>query len=277
MHTRRAARPRPRQFSRHVATVLTVSLLVPLLTFGSARPAPTSAASCPNIEMLDVLGAEKQERFCLGDLTTAGLMPDVQTDPRDWAGLHAKDTRNPSGVPGVQINGYFRDDSTSNPQHGWNHDSQFVIRLPSTWNGKLVITGAPGVRRQYANDVVISDWVLARGYAYASTDKGNGGATFFKDGDEPGDAFAEWHRRVTELTIAAKSTVQQHYGVDPVRTYLAGVSNGGYLVRWALENRPELYDGGVDWEGTLFRQDDYTLVSANSGDGEGRRWLVRSA
>jgi hypothetical protein len=31
------------------------------------------------------------------------------------------------------------------------------------------------------------------------------------------------------------------------------MSNGGYLTRWQLENRPELYDGGVDWEGTLFR------------------------
>ena len=27
--------------------------------------------------------------------------------------------------------------------------------------------------RQYANDFIISDWVLARGYAFASTDKGN--------------------------------------------------------------------------------------------------------
>ena len=31
------------------------------------------------------------------------------------------------------------------------------------------------------------------------------------------------------------------------------MSNGGYLVRWQLENHPELYDGGVDWEGTLWR------------------------
>ena len=30
------------------------------------------------------------------------------------------------------------------------------------------------------------------------------------------------------------------------------MSNGGYLVRWQLENHPHLYDGGVDWEGTLW-------------------------
>ena len=34
---------------------------------------------------------------------------------------------------------------------------------------------------------------------------------------------------------------------------MMGVSNGGYLTRWQLENHPALYDGGVDWEGTLFR------------------------
>ena len=39
----------------------------------------------------------------------------------------------------------------------------------------------------------------------------------------------------------------------PRRTYVAGISNGGYLVRWQLENHARLYDGGVDWEGTLWR------------------------
>lgn len=38
------------------------------------------------------------------------------------------------------------------------------------------------------------------------------------------------------------------------------LSNGGYLVRWQLENRPELYDGGVDWEGTLWAADGPNLV-----------------
>jgi hypothetical protein len=36
---------------------------------------------------------------------------------------------------------------------------------------------------------------------------------------------------------------------------MTGVSNGGYLTRFALEHHPELYDGGVDWEGTLLESD----------------------
>src|SRR5207237_8530574 len=122
-------------------------------------------------------------------------------------------TRNPPGpVPGIQIDGYFADSSTTNTTHGWFHDAQFVIRLPHQWNGKLVVTGAPGVRKQYATDYLISDWVLARGYAFAATDKGNTGTSFYNDGVLPGDALVEWHRRVTELTIAAKDVVRQQYG-----------------------------------------------------------------
>ena len=42
---------------------------------------------------------------------------------------------------------------------------------------------------------------------------------------------------------------------------MAGISNGGYLTRWQLENRPDLYDGGLDWEGTLFRADGPNLLT----------------
>ena len=64
------------------------------------------------------------------------------------------------------------------------------------------------MRKQYANDYLISDWVLARGYAFASTDKGNTGTNFYSDGAAPGDAIVEWHRRVTELTLAAKDVLR---------------------------------------------------------------------
>jgi hypothetical protein len=164
-------------------------------------------------------------------------------------------------VPGIQVDGYFPDTSTGNTNNDWNHDSQFVIRMPDRWNGKVVITGAPGVRGQYANDFIIGDWVLAKGYAFASTDKGNVGAKFYDDGSEPGGSIAEWHRRVTQLTRATKQVLAQRYGRQPRRTYMMGISNGGYLTRWQLENRPRLYDGGVDWEGTLFRAEGPNLLT----------------
>jgi hypothetical protein len=219
---------------------------------------------CAPEDTVEVPGAERAVTACLPDLTTAGLLqaPAGQyTDQTDWATLHAPGTTNPSGVPGLQIDGYFPDTSSFNTTHGWNHDSQFVLRIPDDWNGGLVVTGAPGTRKQYASDFLISDFVLAQGFAYASTDKGNNGVDFYLDGDRPGDAVAEWHERVTQLAVAAKGALRAHLGHAPRRTYLAGISNGGYLVRWQLENRPELYDGGVDWEGTLFTPDGPNLFT----------------
>ncbi|MGW7367317.1 tannase/feruloyl esterase family alpha/beta hydrolase [Streptomyces sp. NPDC054841] len=235
-----------------VLAALLLALTTPSLA--DARPAEAEPAPghCAGRSRLDVPGADLQQSACLDDLTTAALAGTPYTDMADQAGLAAVGTHNPSGVPGIQIDGHFPDDSRLNATHGRRHDAQFVIRLPDRWNGGLVVTGAPGTRRQYATDALISDHVLAQGYAYAATDKGNTGPDFFTDGRSPGDAVAEWNRRVTELTRAAQRTVRQRYGRGPARTYMTGISNGGYLTRWQLESHPELYDGGVDWEGVLW-------------------------
>ncbi|MEU1196339.1 tannase/feruloyl esterase family alpha/beta hydrolase [Streptomyces sp. NPDC005813] len=222
------------------------------LTVPGSASADGGAGHCARQERATVPGAAHQQSACLADLTTSGLAGTPYTDMADQAGLTAKGTRNPSGVPGVQIDGYFPDSSHFNATHGWQHDAQFVIRLPDHWNGGLVVTGAPGTRKQYATDTAISDHVLAQGYAYAATDKGNNGADFYRDGKRPGDAVAEWNARTTQLTRAARKVVAQRYGHAPRRTYMTGISNGGYLTRWQLENHPELYDGGVDWEGALW-------------------------
>ena len=239
-----------RTSSRALRPALALTALLLGAPLGAAALPAAADTAC---HVPDVPGAERSEGACLDDLTTAGTVATGHTNPDDWAGLHAAGTTNPSGVPGVQVDGYFPDDSTTNTNHGWNHDSQFVIRLPDDWNGKVVISGSPGTRRQYANDFVIGDWALAQGYAFASTDKGNTGAAFYRDGSRPGGSIREWHHRVTQLARATRTVVAEHYGERPRRTYLFGVSNGGYLTRWQLENRPALYDGGVDWEGTLLR------------------------
>jgi hypothetical protein len=208
-----------------------------------------------------VPGAEFQQLAHLDDLTTAGTVASGYTNPADYAGLTHSGLPQHSGVPGIQIDGYFPDSSHTNTNHGWNHDSQFVVRLPERWNGGLVVAGSPGVRAQYANDKAISDYVLSLGYAYAATDKGNTGAEFYTDGLRPGDAIVEWNVRTTQLTRAARATVTQYYGRPAREVVAAGISNGGYLVRWQLENHPELYTRGVDLEGTLWTADGPNLFT----------------
>lgn len=222
---------------------------------------PASASAAGEDCSVRVPGAELSVAACLDDLTTTGTLASGHTVQADWAGLTSAGLPTFGAVPGVQVDGYFPDSSTANTNHGWNHDAQFVLRLPDRWNGGLVVSGAPGVRRQYANDRAIGDQALAEGYAFAATDKGNTGAEFFTDGVRPGDALAEWNSRVTQLTLAARSAAARHYGRPVAKTLAAGLSNGGYLVRWQLENRPWLYDGGVDWEGTLWRADGPNLLT----------------
>ncbi|GGV29064.1 hypothetical protein GCM10010277_11620 [Streptomyces longisporoflavus] len=258
--------PRRGRQARSLRSALALSAL--LVTFAAVPAAAESsdarqggsAGHCASAGKLKVPGAERQEMSCLAELTTAGTVSSGHTDPADWAGLTPAELATPRGVPGLQIDGYFPDSSATNTNHGWKHDAQFVIRLPDRWNGGLVVAGTPGVREQYANDRAIGDWALSKGYAFASTDKGNTGAAFYRDGKAPGDAIAEWNERVTQLTRAARAVVTQHYHRPPARTLATGMSNGGYLVRWQLENHPELYDGGVDWEGTLWRTDGPNLL-----------------
>jgi hypothetical protein len=235
---------------------LALSFAVLLLAGGLTLPA--EAHGCPRLR---VPGAEHQEVACLDDLTTAGTVASGHTNPADYAGLTQAGLPQQSGVPGVQIDGYFPDTSHTNTNHGWNHDAQFVLRLPANWNGGLVVAGSPGVRAQYANDKAISDYVLSEGYAFAATDKGNTGANFFTDGVKPGDAIVEWNLRTTQLTRAARAVVAQRYGREPREVVAAGLSNGGYLVRWQLENHPELYTRGVDLEGTLWTANGPNLLT----------------
>lgn len=235
--------------------------LVVVLAGALAAALPASASASAGRCRVDVPGAQRQVAVCLDDLTTTGTLASGHTVQADWAGLTSAGLPVFGGVPGVQVDGYFPDTSTANTNNGWNHDSQFVLRLPARWNGGLVVSGSPGVRRQYANDRAIGDQALAEGYAFASTDKGNTGAAFYDDGVRPGDALAEWNTRVTQLTLAARSAAARYYHRPVTRTLAAGLSNGGYLVRWQLENRPWLYDGGVDWEGTLWRADGPNLLT----------------
>src|SRR5262249_15867420 len=78
--------------------------------------------------------------------------------------------------------------SSDCPQHG-----EFVIRIPDDCDGHLVTAGTPANRVAFASDFIFSDFVLEKGWAYVSQDKGNAGLNFYRDGtDEIGSCGTPW-------------------------------------------------------------------------------------
>src|SRR5437660_1409061 len=69
--------------------------------------------------------------------------------------------------------------------------------------------------------------------------------------NDPGQPFTRWAEFMINGAQLARDGVKAGYGRSPRFTYAVGTSNGGYQVRRAVELAPELFDGGVDWEGTF--------------------------
>lgn len=175
-------------------------------------------------------------------------------------------------VPGLQLNARMADDPAG--------QARFLLRLPNNWNGRLVVAGASGTRSEFNGDFAWSDYVVQKGYAYASQNKGvlnlklsdasdplacrlNPTATtyvHFFDND-PGQEFGRWRTFMVLAAKLANHGAAAHYGRKPRHTYAVGTSNGGYQVRRAVETAPEWFDGGVDWEGTFVDGDRPNLLT----------------
>ena len=189
-------------------------------------------------------------------------------------------------VPGIQLDARFADDATG--------EARFLLRLPDVWNGDLVVSGASGTRSEFNGDFAWSDYVIQKGFAYASQNKGilnffltapdpalapPGAASdslacriqpppsplaalfaHFYDND-PQKPFTEWQSRIVQAARTAGDGVKGGYGRAPRHTFAVGTSNGGYQVRRAVEEAPDLFDGGVDWEGTFVDGGTFNLLS----------------
>lgn len=260
----------------HSRTPLPLALVAAVMAL--ALPAVANAETrCEQI--LNKLGSQLADATCFEstDLTTTNTattpannsIPTLpafaftpQTDRSVIAPSAAKKTPITKVVPGVQINARIASDPTG--------QGRFLLRLPNDWNGRLVVAGASGTRSEFNGDFAWSDYVVQKGYAYASQNKGVlnlqlSAATdplgcrlnpaspvfvHFYDND-PGQPFTRWAEFIIKAARLAKEGVKAGYGQWPRYTYAVGTSNGGYQVRRAIETAPELFDGGVDWEGTF--------------------------
>jgi hypothetical protein len=214
----------------------------------------------PEIKTLPDLTTAPQRASCSVPEDALAIAP---ANPADWTPIT-------KAVPGILIKSTLKDD----PQ------GRFLLRLPRDWNGKLVVAGASGTRSEFNGDLVISDFVLQKGYAYASQNKGTMNAKLADKSDpnacplnpvadcpagsascplvysfllDNENSLAEWGERINQAALIAKALIAEHYEPKLSRTYAMGVSNGGYQVRKAIEDHPETFDGGVEWEAVLWR------------------------
>ncbi len=160
---------------------------------------------------------------------------------------------------------------------------RYVIRVPRAWNGSLVCCGTPATRSEFANDLIWSDFLLARGYAVASSNKGieqnvvieplaamteshavypvpfdTGGSETTRRGYRFGMLGARrvpierWNDDFASLVGFSQRLLAERHRARPRRTFVVGLSNGGAQVRTILERYPDSVDGGVDWSGVFW-------------------------
>jgi hypothetical protein len=168
---------------------------------------------------------------------------------------------------------------------------RYVLRVPEAWNGDLVVCGTPATRGEFANDAIFGDFMLARGFAFASSNKGvpyNGVVEPAAVTPDPSLAYpvpfdyeglrrsgavirggmlwpkrigvTEWNEDLAKLTIVAKERAREIGGSFPSRTYAVGLSNGGGQVRSLLERYPELVDGGLEWAAVYWSPENSILT-----------------
>ena len=129
-------------------------------------------------------------------------------------------------VPGLQLNARI----ASDPQG----QARFLLRLPNNWNGRLVVAGASGTRSEFNGDFAWSDYVVQKGYAYASQNKGvlnlqlstaadplacrlNPTSTTFVHffDNDPGQPFTRWAEFMVKAAELARDGVKAAYGPPP--------------------------------------------------------------
>ena len=162
----------------------------------------------------------------------------------------------------------------------------FEVRMPvEDWNGKFYMAGCGGfcgaLNSDAAGFVNAMNYGLARGYAAATMDGGNWGASTL-DGrwgkDNPvGEDDWGW-RAVQETTRVAKGVIEAYYTGGPERSYFAGCSTGGRMANMVALRQPGDFDGIISGAPAL----DYTglvatafawIVQANTAE-EGSRILT---
>ena len=105
-----------------------------------------------------------------------------------------------------------------------------------------------GVLNLYLRFVRLRDATCKRSAVVSAESRSQVWVHFYDN--DPAKPFTQWTQYMLKTADLAQKAVKATYNRSARRTYAVGTSNGGYQVRRAMEEAPNLFDGGVDWEGT---------------------------
>lgn len=144
-------------------------------------------------------------------------------------------------------------DKSSLPAHcevrGYKQDKvEFVMRLPTPWNGRFMMAGCGGFcgellpdKPGYSNSI---NEAVKRGYAAIAHDGGHKAASWDTDWAADSEALEIWAHRILPLMVdVGLDLTRQAYGKEPDYKYFSGCSNGGRLGLIAAQRYPHLFDG----------------------------------
>ncbi|AKT37932.1 hypothetical protein [Chondromyces crocatus] len=156
-------------------------------------------------------------------------------------------------VPGTEVTG-----TLVTVENGVTRKQRVVLKLPTAWNGHLVVAGTPGTRNEFSNDVIFASWLLKQGFAFISGDKGtpNGEASLL----EGTHTTQHWGDMLVDLGVWARGRLEAATHQPVQRVLAVGLSNGGFQVRRGMEidharvagGEARVFHGGLDWSGVYW-------------------------
>ena len=206
-------------------------MLAACTTSGSPPPAATAGAApqdpCQAFASKAPPGVKLQTENIAGDTVRP---PGVTTGPMLAAHCRV------SGRMGERIG-----------QDGKPYHIGFELRLPASWNGRLLYQGGggnDGVVRPAIGPQATPGYALNRGFAVVTTDAGHQGPTadFGFDMQARIDNAYAAHDRVA---VTAKDLLQRWFGKPADRSYFIGCSGGGRQGMMFTQRFPQHFDGVI--------------------------------
>ncbi len=261
----------------HVRVALIMALLLSLFILTSCNDDDNPNLLTDGLTDSNLIRYSGESGYDLAQITYYALATDSDaykalpgSETAKVAKIKANTLHAPAFTPALLIGGHEASGTLTVQDDSGLRIQNVSLKVPNNWNGDLVVGGTPGLRNEYANWAVLAPWLLNKGYAFVTGNKGiPGGIADMLGGDHPSQ---HWGMMMLDMADWARQRLNASYGRTVAHTYAVGLSNGGYQVRRALELDHEavnagadrLFDGGLDWSGT-YCPDARVLDTDNDG------------